>query len=234
MNRQTEANRAPQSQADVAYRKIYDLVLASKGGEEGVWFERQLGEQLGMGRTPVREALKRLQNEGLLIPVSAHGGLGAATIMANEVEDVYRVRAALEALAAEIAANRSASGEVPRSQLTLLRELSELMRERADAGDTAGQSAANHQFHRHISVLAGNAFLTEALDRLWGRIAVSALNNLIDDPKWVTETHHHHDQIVRFIIDGDPSGAAQMMTEHIERARDVYLTNHGAAEAERV
>jgi len=166
-----------ESQADVAYRAIYNLVLGSKQAEGSVWFERQLGEQLEMGRTPVREALKRLQNEGLLIPVSAHGGLIAATISNAEVGDVYRLRAVLEALAAELAAMRSAAGELSRVALDELQARADAIKERASVRDLAGVSEANHLFHEYVATLANNPFLEEALNRLWSRIVISAMSN---------------------------------------------------------
>jgi DNA-binding GntR family transcriptional regulator len=228
MSPRSTAGQGVESQADIAYRAIYRLILRNAADNDAVWFERQLGDQLGMGRTPVREALKRLQNEGLLVPISAHGGLAAATISAAEVGNVYRVRAVLEALAAELAATRCADGELTRSQLTELRRRADAIKERAADRDLAGVSEVNHQFHEYISILAANPFLQDALDRLWSRIAISAMSNIIDDDAWVTEIHLHHDELVRLITEGDAGGAAAIARRHIERARDVYVDHHGA------
>jgi DNA-binding GntR family transcriptional regulator len=227
MSPRSAAGQGVESQADVAYRAIYRLVLRGSANNDAVWFERQLGDQLGMGRTPVREALKRLQNEGLLVPVSAHGGLAAAAISAAEVGNVYRVRAVLEALAAELAATRCAEGELSRSQLSELRRRADAIKERAADRDLAGVSEVNHQFHEYISVLAENPFLQDALDRLWSRIAISAMSNIIDDDTWVTEMHLHHDDLVRLITQGDAIGASAMARRHTERAREVYAAHHG-------
>jgi DNA-binding GntR family transcriptional regulator len=226
MSPRSAAGQGVESQADVAYRAIYGLVLRNRANNDAVWFERQLGDQLGMGRTPVREALKRLQNEGLLVPVSAHGGLAAATISAAEVGNVYRVRAVLEALAAELAATRCAEGELTRSQVTELRRRADAIKEHAAHRDLAGVSEVNHQFHEYIGVLAANPFLQDSLDRLWSRIAISALSNIVDDDAWVAEIHLHHDELVRLIIEGDASGAAAIARRHIERAREVYVAHH--------
>lgn len=225
-----------QSQADIAYRDIYRLILASaatEGPEPVVWFERQLGERLHMGRTPVREALKRLENEGLLVPASVHGGLVAATISNAEVEDLYRLRGALESLAAELAATRVADGKVSRSQLTELSDAAAEIKARAASGDTMGVSDANHRLHELIGSLSANPFLEDALSRLWYRIAVSALNNLSDDPAWLDETHSHHDELVRLIQDGDGDGAAALMDTHIRRAKETYLAHHEAMSSTR-
>lgn len=229
MSPRSVTGQAVESQADVAYRAIYDLVLRSRANANAVWFERQLSDQLGMGRTPVREALKRLQNEGLLVPVSAHGGLAAATISTAEVANVYRVRAVLEALAAELAAIRSAAGELSRAQLSELRRRAEAIKECAANRDLAGVSEVNHQFHEYVNVLAANPFLQDALDRLWSRIAISAMRNIIDDDAWVSEMHVHHDDLVRLITEGDAIGASAIARRHTERAREVYAAHHGEA-----
>lgn len=227
MSPRSAAGHGVESQADIAYRTIYGLVLRNRN-KDAVWFERQLGDQLGMGRTPVREALKRLQNEGLLVPVSAHGGLAAATISAAEVGNVYRVRAVLEALAAELAATRCAEGELTRSQLAELRRRADAIKDRAADRDLAGVSEVNHQFHEYIGVLAANPFLQDSLDRLWSRIAISALSNIVDDDAWVAEIHLHHDELVRLITEGDADGAAAIARRHIERACEVYVAHHDA------
>jgi DNA-binding GntR family transcriptional regulator len=226
MSRNLSSGHVVESQADVAYRSVYKLVLGGGAAENVVWFERQLGEQLGMGRTPVREALKRLQNEGLLIPVSTHGGLVAAHITNSEVEDIYRVRGALEALAAEIAARRSIAGELSRAQLVELERRANVISETARSGDLSDAGEANREFHEYISELADNTFLKEALDRLWSRISISALSNLVDDPIWISEIHEHHEQLVRSIVDGNPEVAASTASHHIQRAAEVYTAHH--------
>ena len=215
-----------ESQADVAYRTIYKLILHTGAGDDTVWFERQLGEQLGMGRTPVREALKRLQNEGLLIPVSAHGGLVAARISSAEVESIYRVRAALEALSAELAATRSSNGDLSRAQLAELSDRAAAVKACVDVGDNDGATEANSRFHEYISVLASNPFLHEALDSLWSRISLSALSNLTGDTDWASEVDAHHGELVRRISAGDAAGAAEVARHHIHRAAEVYTKHH--------
>jgi DNA-binding GntR family transcriptional regulator len=223
-----------ESQADIAYREIYNLVLATGAAgthDSTVWFERALGEQLQLGRTPVREALKRLQNEGLLMPATVHGGLVAASISSAEVESLYQLRESLESLAAELAAKRAAAGEISRSQLAQLADQADVIKKRAAVSDTLGVSDANRSFHQFIATLAANPFLEDALNRLWYRISVSALNNLSDDPDWLEETHAHHDELARLIESGDDVAAASLMHEHIRRAKETYLAHHSAAAA---
>lgn len=223
-----------ESRADVAYRRIYKLILRSRPDDETVWFERKLGEQLDMGRTPIREALKRLQSEGLLIPVSAHGGLGVARISSEDVESVYRVRAALESLAAELAAERSRSGELSRVQLMELADRAQRVKVCVDTGDNDGATEANSQFHEYITQLAANSYLDEALERLWSRISLSALSNLVDDRDWAREIDSHHRQLVQFISDGDAEGAAKVARQHIYRAAEIYRIHHGLGAKENV
>ena len=167
-----------------------------------------------------------MQNEGLLTAAGAKGGLVAVHIPTAEIVDLYRVRAALESLAAELAAQRSARGELAPAQLTELRARADAVKACNDRGDTSGASQANGKFHEMICSLAGNRFLEDALNRLWGRIGASALSNLLDDQRWVSEVHEHHEELVRFISEGTAPDASAMALKHIHRAADVYTEHH--------
>jgi len=218
------------SQTDIAYRKLYKMLIRSRPGDRVVWYERVLGQNLQMGRTPVREALKRLQNEGLLVPSSLRGGLVAAHIPTEEVENIYQVRSALETVAAELAATRSQRGELSSAQLAELAGRAEVIKERIAVGDNNGATEANSAFHRFITQLAANPYLQKPLEQLWSRITLSALNNLVDDAQWAAAVNADHDEIVRCVSAGDAPGAATIARDHIRRAIDVYTAHHGAGQ----
>ncbi|MFD0887041.1 FCD domain-containing protein [Streptosporangium algeriense] len=71
-------------------------------------------------------------------------------------------------------------------------------------------------------MLAANPFATEALTRLWDRIAISSLSNLTSDADWSGEVHRHHRDIVAAITEGAPEQAARAARDHIARAAEVY------------
>ncbi len=214
------------SQTDIAYQQIYRLLIRSRPGDGVIWYERALSDRLAMGRTPVREALKRLQTEGLLVPASVRGGLVAARVPSGEVASIYQVRSALESVAAELAAGRVHRGELSSAQLGELAHRAEVVRQCIASGDNDGATEANSAFHRFIAQLAANPYLERPLGQLWSRITLSALSNLVVDAEWATTVNADHAEIVRCISAGDAAAAAEVARVHIRRAADVYTAHH--------
>lgn len=223
-----EAASSLNSQTDIAYKQIYSLLIRSRPGDGAIWYERALSDQLAMGRTPVREALKRLQTEGLLVPASVRGGLVAARVPSDAVASIYQVRAALESVAAELAAGRAHRGELSSAQMDELAHRADVVRECIASGDSDGATEANSAFHRYIAQLAANPYLERPLGQLWSRITLSALSNLVVDAEWATTVNADHAEIVRCISAGDAAGAADVARVHIRRAADIYTAHHAA------
>jgi DNA-binding GntR family transcriptional regulator len=213
--------------AEAAYRKIHDLLVTGQLAPGTSLTERQLSSDLGMSRTPVREAVRRLQADGLISAFDR--GLVVAVLSPSEVSGAYEVRAALEALAAQLAAARSRDGHLAPAQIRALAEHADAVASAATQGEARGASQANLRFHRWIAELADNTFVEEALRRLWDRIAVSSLSNLTDR-QWSTEVAGHHEEIVATIAAGEPERAASVMRAHIQRAAEVYAC-HALASA---
>lgn len=217
---------AVRNNAEEAYLRTRELLLSGSCPPGTQLSERHLSEELRMSRTPVREALKRLQREGLVTPGGPGAGVVVSGLAPAEVGHAYRYRAALEALAAELAASRSSDGELSPAQLAELEARAAAVEEYSGKGNERGASAANLHFHQWICVLAANPFLTEALNPLWDRIAVSSLSNLTSDPTWSHEVHQHHRQLVDAISGGDWQRAASVARRHIHRAAEIYRGTH--------
>lgn len=220
------ASSAVNSQTDIAYKEIYKMLIRSRPGDGAVWYERALSDQLALGRTPIREALKRLQTEGLLVSASVRGGLVAAHVPSEEVTSIYQVRAALESVAAELAAGRARRGELSSAQLGELAHRAETVRQCIARGDSDGATEANSAFHRFIAQLAANPYLERLLGQLWSRITLSALSNLVVDADWATTVNADHTEIVRCISSGDAAAAAEVARVHIRRAADIYTAHN--------
>ncbi|MFI0821752.1 GntR family transcriptional regulator [Streptomyces sp. NPDC021098] len=218
------ATTTPSSSTDEAYLRIRERLLSGVLPPGTQLSERQLAAELSVSRTPVREALTRLERDGLVL--RGRGGVVVAGLSAAEVRHVYQCREVLEGLAAELAAARSRDGELPRVQLTELTERAQAVQASSAEGDQRGASAANLRFHQWICELAANPYLADALNRLWDRIEVSSLSNLIADPAWSEEVHGHHQELCRAITEGDPEAAAVAARHHIHRAAEVYSGSH--------
>ena len=181
--------------------------------------------RLGMSRTPIREALRRLQSDGLVI--SSGRGVVIATLTPAQVLDTYRVRGVLEGLTAELAAIRHGNGEIAPSEFATLRTLQTEIETRLDARDTAGAARANIAFHRHIAFLANNPVLDEALGRLWDKILISSSSNLTSG-SWSHSVKEHHQEIVDAVLSGDPERAAVTARRHVQCAAETFRQESGA------
>lgn len=193
-------------------RDAYDLVLdaidagAYRPGDRLV--ESELAERFGVSRTPIREALQRLETQGLL----ARDGrsLIVASLDHTALAELYVVRGELEGLAARLAARHATPEEV-----RVLREMLEA--DRALMGDPQALSRANRRFHRQIHLASHNRFLVQQLDLVHRSMALLATTSLAVEgrPKGTLE---EHEAIVRAIEAGDGAGAEAALREHISRA----------------
>lgn len=173
--------------------------------------EVALSASLSVSRTPVREALRRLESDGLV--EASNRGVTVTTLSASALQHAYAVRAALETLTAEIAAQRQQAGEIAPAALTALdAEASNL--EQVTAGGDLGQAIAlNRRFHLGVAALAGNPIALEILDRLWNQITVSTLSSLLPNNRPAVVAAEHR-LLLRAITEGDSTGAGQIAGDH--------------------
>jgi DNA-binding GntR family transcriptional regulator len=181
--------------------------------------EVELAEQLGVSRTPVREALRRLAAEGL-VDISPNRGARVVSWSVSELEDIYELRALLESHAATRAASRIDEAELP-----VLEKLCRDMEQCADPGrgrDLDRLAALNTEFHRRILDASGSVRL------------VALVSSVVQIPL-VLRTFHdysaealqrslgHHREIVAALRAGDPQWAGSVMRSHVLAARAVLV-----------
>jgi DNA-binding GntR family transcriptional regulator len=208
------------SSAESAYFHIRSLLVQRAFQPGARLSEPQLSDRLGISRTPVREALRRLQSDGL-VTRSSRGGVVVARMGSAEIKHAYQLRGALEALTAELAAGHQQRGELAPSALTELQERARIVEERATEGDLPGARDANLRLHQWIAELGGNPLVIEALGRIWDRMAISSLSNFAQ-PGWFAEVAGHHQAIVAAVVAGHPAEAARVAMHHVARAATVY------------
>ncbi|TDD11864.1 GntR family transcriptional regulator [Nonomuraea deserti] len=181
--------------------------------------EAAVAADLGVSRTPVREAIGRLLAEGLVIPAAR--GVAVAALTAAEAKHLFVLRATLEALAAELAATRQARGQLPPADIDALDRAVDAVEAAVQTHDAHASAQANLALHRAIGAAAGNPFLEDTLHRVWDRIAVTTVANL-DDPHWAGAITEQHRAIVAGIRAGDPAAAGSAAKAHIEAAGRAY------------
>jgi DNA-binding GntR family transcriptional regulator len=120
----------------------------------------ELTRELGVSRTPVWEAIHRLEQEGLLVRI-AHRGVFMAELTYAQAQDLYQVRQPLEAMAGRLAAQR-----IDDATLRRMEHLLDQQRLIVERGDVVAYSRSDFDFHAAVYVAAGNPYLQEVLERL--------------------------------------------------------------------
>lgn len=170
--------------------------------------ESELAERFGVSRTPIREALQRLETQSLLTRDGR--SLIVASLDHNQMAELYVVRAELEGLAASLAA-RHATNEETR----VLRDMVE--QDRALLGKPSEMARANRRFHKQIHLASHNRFLVQQLDLVHRSMALMATTSLAAvgrDSDAIAE----HDAIVRAIETRDDAAASDALRAHISKA----------------
>lgn len=170
--------------------------------------ESELADRLGVSRTPVREALQRLETQSLL----ARDGrsLIVASLDHNQMAELYVVRAELEGLAAKLAAKHATPEEK--------RVLQDMVDEdRKIVNDPNALSRANRRFHKQIHLASHNRFLVQQLDLLHRSMALMATTSLAAEGRGMVAMQEHQN-IVDAIVAGDQEGAFEALRQHISVA----------------
>ncbi|MFZ1663715.1 MAG: GntR family transcriptional regulator [Paracoccaceae bacterium] len=198
-------------------KDAYTLILEAI--DDGVYrpgdrlVESELADRFGVSRTPVREALQRLETQSML----ARDGrsLIVASLDHNQLAELYVVRAELEGLAARLAAKHATAEEV--------RVLHDMIDDdRAFLNDPDAMSRANRRFHKQIHLASHNRYLVQQLDLVHRSMALLATTSLAAVGR-SEQALIEHEAIVRAIAAGDGDAAANALRSHISKAFETRL-----------
>ncbi len=189
-------------------RRILDVVWMP--GYQAM--EQDVALALGMSRTPVREAMIRLQREGLVDVVPRHG-MRVLPVSPTDMREIYQVLTALECMAAELLAARKPSSD----DLLPLVAATTAMDEALKVDDLDAWAVADERFHALLVDLSGNRQLKDTVLNYWDRAHRARMFTLRLRPKPVNSTKEHL-QMVECLRAGDVQGAAQVTRAHRERA----------------
>jgi DNA-binding GntR family transcriptional regulator len=199
---------AARSLSDEAYYRIRDLIVSLELAPGSIVSERELMERLGLGRTPVREALRTLAQERL-VDVYPRRGIFVSSVNARDLASLSEVRATLETQAAALAAERATHEEREHANALV-----------ADLEATAGERDErrlidlDQRIHRHVYRCAHNAHLEETLNRYYVltlRIWFLALDRVAR----LDEAVQEHRELLEAIRDGDAAAAGLAMRRHV-------------------
>lgn len=196
------------SKTDLVAALVRELVITG-GLEPGEQLrQRDLAQRFGVSQTPVREAMRRLESEGLLV-CDTHRGFTVAAPDVGRAEENFQIRAALESLGASLAARK-----VDPAGLDRLRELNDRMRTLAD--DDPGYAELNREFHFTVYEYARSPLLLSLMRLLW--------TSLQGGPRVArsrAESARQHDEILAALAGGDAGAASARTYQHIMGADPV-------------
>ena len=180
--------------------------------------ELHLAQQLGVSRTPVREALRKLELEGLVLNIPRRGAV-VAQITRKDLEDVLEVRAALEELAV-----RQACKKISSLQTARLQEAADRFAKSLQQNDLISSAQADVDFHEILCEAAGNRRLAQLLSSIRSqmyRYRFENLKNKNSHPDLIRQ----HELICEAVKTGDEERAAEAIRMHIEIQRLSVIEN---------
>lgn len=195
------------SNSDKAYSKLYDAIRSGQLAPGARIRETEIAERVGLSRTPVRDAIKRLEAEGI-IEHRPHIGAVVKSLSHQEVVELYEMRTVLERTAAAMAAKHASKAEILE-----LRELNTAM---ASASDNPLEaSRINELFHNCIVNAARNRFLLTSFQALSNALMVLGPTTL-EGAARVKSVCDKHEAIIKALEAGDEAQASEAAATHIE------------------
>jgi DNA-binding GntR family transcriptional regulator len=198
-----------ESLGERVYRTVRDLILSQVFPPGSKLNVEQICRDLGVSRTPVWDAMRRLESEGLVNTVPRHG-VFVLNYGADQVRDLFAVRGALEALAV-----RQASGNLDDDARAALEAAVTEMERAAGAADIERYSRAAIDFHDRVLVAARNPVLSRLLENVYAQIHVLRLRSLYL-PERIESSVAEHREIFEAVLGGDAERGERLARAHAE------------------
>lgn len=201
------------SRAEQAYQQILENIRQGilKPGTRIT--ESDIAQSLQMSRTPVREALRRLESAGLLKMVS-YSGMQIAQLDYQEIMELYEMRVVLESNAARFAATHASEAEIF--------SLNEIMKRYEEATTPTEQARHNRVFHNALAYAAHNRYLLKSLNSLRDSMMLLG-KTTFELPNRAKQVIAEHRAIIDAIKNRDPEKAAQAAAYHIREAQKARI-----------
>jgi DNA-binding GntR family transcriptional regulator len=185
--------------------------------------EGAIAERFGVSRTPVREALRRLEQEGLIVYLQQQG-YTARNLNLRELNELYQVRVILEESATGLAADVARRGEEGKAELEELRVAwEERVQQTPEPGDP-NLVYADEAFHETIAGVSGNRYLLGLLRSINERIRIIRIFDFRSE-KRIAATYEEHVRVIRHVTTGRIEEAKRTMREHIQNSQQHVSTN---------
>jgi len=205
----------PKSLRELALEHLRNSIIDGSLKMGQVLSERKISEELGVSKSPVREALAQLRDEGL-VSIEPQKGARVFSLSGPEVTQICDFRQAIETAAFELALSRDPKGLARDMQ----RVVKDMERERA-RGNEKGYLSLDTTFHQLIFEHAQNDYLTASYTRYIGKIA-ALRTHLAKLPQHTDLSFDEHRKIAIAVREGDMVEIKSLLREHIDRTRQAY------------
>ncbi len=212
-----------QSLQERTYKALRTALLDGKFSVGERIFEAEVAQTLGVSRVPVREAVRRLQQDGLL-EVRPRSGIYVASVSPDEADDIYRIRAALEGTAASLAADRITDSELAELRRLLKRERESNRKPKASTRSQSQVVVRADEFHRAVHVYARSPRLYELLELIYAQVMHFRAITL-SMPGRADAAIHGHQHLYDALRRHDAAEAERLMRDHIDSARLTLLSS---------
>lgn len=210
----------PKLLSEKVFSRLKELVLSNHFRPAERLLDRDLARLLGVSRTPVREALVRLHQDGLLETRDGKGYFVVDIEDARHIADLYDLREVLEVHAVRLATERAR----PEDLAELAEVLAVLETYRDDPAKRGEEVKLGLRVHEIIARASGNTFLHETVMRLLNRMRFFIwIETLYEDAEEAEETRREHAASLALIKEGQADDAEAVMRTHIRKARDHIL-----------
>jgi DNA-binding GntR family transcriptional regulator len=206
---------------DQAYERIKCRLLNNDYPPGTFLSERQLAENLGMSKTPVKAALERLELEGL-IAVSPQQGIVVRELSVHEIADLYEIRAALESYVL-----RTVAGKLTTDQAARVRANLQAQTRLRGSGDMAKGVELDAAFHTQFVEFLGNAEILKVIVQLREKMQRVVTQVFRLSPARIDTSYAEHAAIAAAVIDGDGTLAAELVVGHLELGKRLILSPRG-------
>lgn len=198
------------------YQVLRTSIFAGELAPGDRLIETQLAHQLQVSRTPIREAIRQLQQDGLAV-ADPQGGMRIITLSSQDAIQLYDCRMALEKLSVAQACKQA--NDKGLQQLEVLFEQAEKADQRRDSNLNLFQRLdADHQFHHHIAHLSGNPWLVTLLDQVFAKMALLRIQTTRHDPN-VLEIRMEHQPVYDAIANRQSDQAIIAIQDHLTASK---------------
>ncbi|MEG1930221.1 MAG: GntR family transcriptional regulator [Anaerovorax sp.] len=203
---------------EIVYEELRSLILTGQIKPGTRMMEIELADDMGVSRTPIREAIRKLEKEGL-VTIEPRKGAYASEVSIKDMVDILEVRGTLEGLAAYLAATR-----MTKEEKELLIEYSNKFDASVESNDIAGMISHDTEFHHFIVQCCRNSHLLHMVEQLQ-ELVLRFRYIYFKDFKRAEDMPAEHNYIYSAILDSDEEKARFGALNHIEKLKEMILND---------